>query len=92
MNWVLFMQFAGQLAGDVAASQGTNQRAVKYLQLISSGIGAVRQSETDLAMLKAKYTAEAAADKPVSIDELELLDDEIRKRNAAVQALRPKKV
>ena len=89
MNWVLFMQFVGQLAGDVAASNGTNQRAAKYLSLITAGIGAVKQSEADLLALKDKYTAEVLTNKPVTIDELDLLDGEIRKRNAAVQALRP---
>jgi hypothetical protein len=86
MNWALFLQFAGQLAGDIALSQGTNQRAVKYLQLIVAGIGAVKQTDADLTALKAKYAAEVAANKPVTVDELDSLEVEILKRRAAVSA------
>lgn len=87
MNWVLFMQFAGELAGAVAESQGTDQRAAKNLQLLAAGVGAVQLTDIDLARMRDKYRAEIG--KPISIDELDALDAQIKSRNASIEALRP---
>ena len=85
MNWEFWAQFVGQLAENVAKSEGVDERSIGYLRLMTSGIGAVKTTDAELTALRQQYMDEVAADKPVTVPELQALEDEIARRHELIQ-------
>lgn len=87
-NILIWASFVAELANTIAQDPNSpiNDRAKGVLSLLVLGLRAGTLTDSDLAALKAQYTADVAANRPVTRQELVDLDAKLALVSAQIQA------